>query len=421
MDQSFELKGYWYLPGEGKERRIPGILKFEPTHGIKLELIGGFPPNMIKLKLIWGYVSGDKAITLYNSFEVSRNNIFMEVETAVYAVNMVFMGGWFTDENDLSFNKVAARFSYMDNWFNFSQGFKIKYGKGKFKTSVEYELPEAVILPITRTMQLSIKPAAAGPSLHRVQKEVTISQKLFFVLESKRKVRLREMLKLLTHFQNFLSVVTQQPVYPRELSMYFKTKDSKKLYEAKVFYQLKHFPYPINENLDPRDCFIDYELIKDIFPSLVKKWYLKGNLFHTSLVPYVVTFNNHDSYASDRFIELAKSIEAFHRETTQTKVEFKKRVVSVFKKYKKAYSSVLKIRSINELAEKIKNFRNDFTHSNPISSMENKKYLETHFLSEKIAIVMACAFLNEIGVPLPTSKNSIELSTLSTLLKFETH
>ena len=41
MKESFEYKGYWYLP-KFPQNNVAGILTYLPYESVKLEIIGGF-------------------------------------------------------------------------------------------------------------------------------------------------------------------------------------------------------------------------------------------------------------------------------------------------------------------------------------------------------------------------------------------
>jgi hypothetical protein len=419
MTESFEYKGKWYLPDQDPKTAISGIIKFDPKEGARLELIGGFPRDKGKIQIIWGLIAGSKAVTLYNSFEISRKNILDELETADYLVSVIFIGGWFDNEADLVFNKATSDVVYLDNWLNTIHGFKVRHDKEKPKTTIEYELPEPIEIPLPQKVQLILQPSAKGPTLRRVQKEVTITQKIQLIIQSKKKLRFRYILKELFHFQNFLTVITQKPIYPKELSVFFKVKNEKKFHEARVFYQLRSFPEKTNEYLDPKNFILLYPSIKENLISIVQTWYAKKKILEPTITPYITTFQNTTSFTSDKFLELARAIEAFDRETTgERNLIYVKRVLRVLKKYRKAYNGVFKIKKFSTLATRIKTFRNDFTHSNPMTSRESKKYLETHYMNEKMKVVLACALLNEAGVTLETLKKGIEETVLYNHIKY---
>ena len=107
MDKPFEYKGKWYLPTQNRKDAIAGVLKFQPNKGLTLELIGSFK-DQDEYEIIWGIIESGKAVTLYNSFVTKRENMFSELEIATYTCNVVLIGGWFEDKNDLKFYKASV-------------------------------------------------------------------------------------------------------------------------------------------------------------------------------------------------------------------------------------------------------------------------------------------------------------------------
>ena len=415
MDKPFEYKGKWYLPSQNQNEAIAGILKFQPNDGITLELIGSFK-DQNELEIIWGTIESGKAVTLYNSFVTRRQYMFSNFEIATYVSNVILIGGWFDDKNDLKFYKASASYSHLDDWLNISNGFNIQHDSSKLKTQIEYQLPKSTEISITSGFTLTINPTAKGPSRKLIQKDASIIQKIYLNFETNRKIHFDKYLANVFHFQNFLTLATQNAIFVKELSLYFKVSGDKKLHEAKVYFQLTHISKP-KEELMPFDMIIPYQDLKNNFEQIVKKWYEIKPQLETSLHQYMSVFYAPFLYVSDRFLNLCRSLEAYHRDfINDRRVYFVNRCKEVIKNNSHVYNSTLKIPSIPSFSENIKTFRNDFTHSNPLTSKQ-KKYLKTHKYSEYLKLIMACTFLIETGIDREILKKNIEKSRLYTHLK----
>jgi len=84
LDLAGEWSGHWWLPAE-PDRKVPGVLRYEPGHGLRLSLIGGFEDRVLQpvspgvvavmegtksWSAIWG-VAENKEITLLDCLSIS--------------------------------------------------------------------------------------------------------------------------------------------------------------------------------------------------------------------------------------------------------------------------------------------------------------------------------------------------------------
>ena len=236
--------------------------------------------------------------------------------------------------------------------------------------------------------------------------------------ETSRKTHFDKYLSKIFHFQNFLTLVTQQSIFVKELSLFFKVADNKELHETKVFFQLTHIP-ELKEELMPFDMLLPYKDLRKNFETIIQKWYSLETKLETSLHQYTSIFYAPFSYVTDKFLNLCRAMEAYHRDFINNgTVHFIKRCEEVVRNNSNVHNSTLKIPSIPIFAKNVKNFRNDFTHSNPLTA-KNKKYLKTHKLSEYLKLIMACTFLIETGIDRTVLKKNIKNSRLYTHLRYK--
>ncbi|MFT6443688.1 MAG: hypothetical protein ACJASM_003251, partial [Salibacteraceae bacterium] len=134
MIQDFQIKGKWFIPEQGKETAVSGILKFSQKNSSTLELLGTFKSNFDEHEIIHGVSSNNKAITLYRSFISKNENMFSEMEMSTYVCNVILIGGWFDGKNDLKFKKASVSYSYLDDWLKINEGFKIETNIKDFNT-----------------------------------------------------------------------------------------------------------------------------------------------------------------------------------------------------------------------------------------------------------------------------------------------
>jgi len=394
------------------DSRIPGTIIFDKKNGATLDLIGAFPRNKTKLEIILGVLEDGNYCTLFNSFEIRRTHHLPGMEIATYISNFLFIGAHFTNKSDIKFNEISVHYLHLDEWLNIRSGFKkIETDPKDFKISIEYELPKSIDVNINSSTKLTVNLTATAPTIKMVQKDVIIRQKAFINFEYNKKASFEKILADSFHFQNFLTLLLQKPSYPKELIGQLKMKGDKKLHPVKIFFQISQLPNEEKELL-PIDMLIDYKQIRKKFSTLITSWYANKTKLKTANDPFFSAFYNKHLYTSDKFLYLARSMEAFHRDTIKASATNKVRFSEVYSRYSKIFNSTLKIRSKKIFVEKILKYRNDFTHSNPILKAGNKKFLDVHNITEQLKLIMACALLTENGLTVEELRKSIESSRL---------
>lgn len=418
MISNFEYKGLWFLPTD-TTTKVAGILRFEVKKGITLDLIGSFPRNSKTKELIWGILENGKFVTLYNNFENYRSFNLSGLEIAKYNSNFILIGAHFTSKQDIAFNKVSVHYSHLDEWLNINSGFKkIDTNPKDYKILIEYQLPNPIDVQLDSNTKMTVNLVATPPSRKAVQKDVTIKQKAYIDFIYKRKASFDNVLEQTFHFQDFLTLALQRPAYHKEVKAKIRIKGTKGLHDIKIFFQVNNIPEEEKE-LHPIDILINYKFISTKFTSVIKTWYDKKSKLETSTDPFFSSYYNPFLYTTDKFLNLARSIEAFHRDNIRAICTNRQRFTEVFIKYSKQYNTTLKIKSKFKLADEILKHRNNYTHSNPILKSKDKRYLELYNLAEKIQLIMTCAFLTELGLTTKEIKSGIDNCRLYTHLRYK--
>ena len=91
----------WWLPEE-PDKKISGIITFDPKNGAKLELIGSFgdplKSELIEKSIILGICAGKK-ITLYRGFEKNVQISFPGPAKSLFYIHRIFDGAHFKKIN----------------------------------------------------------------------------------------------------------------------------------------------------------------------------------------------------------------------------------------------------------------------------------------------------------------------------------
>lgn len=416
MIANFQHKGLWFLPSD-TTTKVAGTIKFEAKKGLTLDLIGSFPRSGKTKELIWGVLEDGKYVTLFNNFENYRSFNLPGLEIAKYTSNFLFVGAHFTSKRDIAFNKVSVHYSHLDEWLNINSGFKkIETNPKDYKIVIEYQLPSPIDIHLDSNTKMSVNLVATPPSRKAVQKDATIKQKAFIDFTYKRKTSFDKVLENTFHFQNFMTLALQQPAYHKELNAKIKNKGSKGFHDIQIYFQVNNLPDEEKE-LHPIDILINFRLISDKFTSVIKSWFDKKGKLETATDPFFSTYYNPFLYPTDKFLNLSRSIEAFHRDNIRRTETNRQRFTEVFSEFSRQFNPTLKIKSKVKFVDTILKYRNQYTHSVPILKSKDKRFLELHYLSEKIQLIMTCALLSEINLTEKEIKSAIDSTRLYTHLR----
>lgn len=390
MDE-IECTGHWFLPQDDLNR-IPGTLTYNIHRGIVLKLIGGF--QRLDYNIVLGDIGGTKRIALYGAYVTSRKGFNEPVEMEMTA-NVLFEGTWINSINDLRIYSASLKFLYSEAWFgkpgvNYTRSVNSKIG-------YEIDQPPTVAVDLDTKSVLKIRSFCNTKLTSTPTPTITLTDKTYFDLIWKQGLSFQIAMKNILHLLNFFILTIQTPSYILELNLTLKLRGNRtQKYLVKAYYPQINIPE--TQKLHSSNLLISYSSIEATFPTIIKQWFNLQIQLQTSLNPYMANFHSKYSYVSDKFLNLTASLEAFHRDLMGLKrMDFIDRVKGILKQHSKTYNSKLKVKSIPNIAKEIKNRRNDWTHSNLLTS-DPKESMRIHILSEFITLVMACAFLEKAGV-----------------------
>lgn len=449
MTEEFSIKGEWFLPSN-KEQRVHGILTYHPQNGADLELYGSlngdsFFPDFKDHEIILGLTSDSKQVTLYfcDMTESGGATLVQGEESGkpstIYSIRFTLIGLHVDSTNDLKFNIISSEIFNLGEWVGISGFTRQNNDFEKLKrheVTVEYKLPEQIEFEIDNDTKGLFNFIANSPGLSRYQKTITITQRVEFQVKSKKEKSIEELLKYIFSFQNFLTLAFYKSTYP--LSITLGGEKHKKDYgngiiqnkTIKLFFSSRNF----KANEKPKfglEMIFDYGRIKSDFPTIIKNWYSKYELYEPAFDLVFEQFYNGNIFTVNTFLNLAQSAETFHaRVHNHTRIpseQYKKMKEEILKVVSKDYHSWLNDQfnfgnnlnlhtRLTELSEKysnqildkilgdktqfvlkVKNSRNYYTHYSKDSVKKALKGGELFYLSERLKILLVCSFLIEIG------------------------
>jgi len=462
MTGKLEYKGEWFLPSD-KSKRLNGILIYDADEGSTLELYGSFDdtPIMPLLKnedIIQGITTNSTQVTLYNCFILKTGGLRLVLgeesgtPTTIYRVNFVLEGIHIDALEDVKFQKIVSEIHNLDEWVGVS-GFTPDNVTAEtlknFEVNVHYKLPEPIKFSINDRVEGQFNFVVNQPGWSRYIKNVSLNQRVEVIFTSQSDYTIEELLKYLFSFQNFLILALYNRTYPTSISLY-SDKLVKDYCDGKPVRKKVKLYFPISNSSKLDEPKIDLEMlfgyghIKDEFPEIIKNWFAKNELLEPAFNLLFEHFYNNERFTENTFLNLAQAAETFHarihNHTKMPKSDYDKmkeeicsiapakyldwlkeqfnfgnqlnlqtRLTEIVTKYS---NEVLdKILGDKELfVKQVKWSRNYYTHYSESGKKQAIRGAQLFYLTEKLKIVLVCAFLIEVGFDREKLKKCLEFN-----------
>lgn len=321
--EEFEYAGIWWLP-EDPDNTISGTLKFDPTRGSNLKLIGSFKENkdfntFLAPNIILGITSDGKRITLYKCRESGSQMGIPGFLSSFFVAQVIFVGHHFEREEDIVFDSLSLTYFHLEEWTRIT-GIKVSVitdSNSKFEElEISYIHPKDVKATID-DFHISID-FSLNLSGDRIKKCV-LEQTTIIKIEPHKQIHFNHYRKnICYHIQNFLSLAIGEAVYPLTIkgkteACKMKTTDNKIIYNnISIFYSMKRSAGK-SKTLYPDDIFFLFEDISDDFEKYLNKWFAKSEILSPVYDLYFGTLYNPSMYLEHQFLSLIQALESYHR------------------------------------------------------------------------------------------------------------
>lgn len=455
MNKEFEYRGYWSLPSN-KDVVVFGILTYKPFHKITFEAYGNFDNDFFTKGLknediILGLTSESKKITLLGCYMTKSSGVHLiqgepsGVAPNTYTIHYVFEGEHIENTDDFKFNKVVSTIHNLDEWVGVS-GFTQSLDDLDFKEfeiKTRYKLPEPIKFDISDNLEGQFNFTAKPPTVSRYQKEVVIKQNVEFILSSNTEIDFRDFLARLFEFQNLLVLALYSNTHTTSVSFY-GDNFTKQFPNEKPHRKRINLYFNSGDGISDREPKLDlemlfsYQAIKLKFPAIIKEWYTKYDILRPAFNLLFEQFYSDGTFTENSFLNLAQAAETFHarvnNHTKMPKKEYEQMKRDIMEVAPNKYHAWLneqfsfgnnlnleqRLREIvarysnnaidkiigdkEKFVKQVKWSRNYYTHYSESGKKNALEGSDLFYLSEKLKILLVCAFLMEIGF----DKNEIE-------------
>lgn len=323
MFEQREFEGYWWTP-ESEERKVPGVLEYDPDGGITLQLLttltkdGNIPSAdsaATRYDRILGKSTGDDDITLIDCI-VSNISGIGGTQTEQYQANQLLIGHCFTDS--IEFSRLQVKSELIDAWaervatsfdssiLDRADGKEPVKGKVGDTFEIKAETPETLETKVDRGT-IRLKHDISTNLRRRGGGE--ISDKCFFELDFEPDTVDREILLDYTKkIEDFVSLALGEECWAEELIGIGADDDTK----IEILYPPQGSPKEASKIHPYKTNFILPD-IYDNYDTVIENWFTVSDEYSQALNLYFSTRYNSRMYVNNEFFSLVQAIEVYHR------------------------------------------------------------------------------------------------------------
>lgn len=422
MTKTIVIKGYWWLPAT-HENTVAGILTYTPNESIILELIGQLKPETSAIEefinreeecAILGYSSDAKEISLINCYPSGGNlNFSCKFPIQRYNCQHLIIGTHITSLDTPHFFKTLINIPYLSLWAtpNSIENTMFYEEKTINKYCISFRADKNHIDAVDLgDFRLSLD----GHVNYRGDYfEPKINQQTTVTLTNSLDYSLKDALKQIFLFEQFLSFATLKSLESSKIILYNKSKFQQFENGEKHYFPIEYIRVYKGNNTnqeeqiaEQRKFLFKYDTIKDVFQLILKKWYQE----QTDIAPIrhhlIECVRQKGSFSSVDFLIIIQAIECFWWRFRDADYKLKNNITvkkqtnlntileSLINEFNEI--EILKLSQIN--IKEVVDSRHYFSHFVPKTKKPfAKDGLELYNITNKIRKLLICCLLNFIG------------------------
>lgn len=424
METSLEIKGLWHLP-ENPSQRVAGVLKYEPSEKITLELIGTFTSkeeNVLvdffdderHFSIIYGETSDGKYITLFHCSKSGSYNFDCSFPLTNFNIRYILQGYYLENFHDSFFDYVEFGIPILSKWIgrnthNFAiqssdSGAVATFELGnKHTLKFKYDIDENTQIELT-----------TGSYFNGGHDIFDIRQDGFCRIYSNITLNIQSFISKINIFKSLISIGVLQNLFFSDIKLYNRSL-SNEIYEKEnvEFGMNLLFVQHVNkvQKSLSRQLF-NFDLIENNFEAIIQRWYKNNDDLLPIRIHLLDAISIKRVFSSTDFLILAFAIEGFYfRFRTSQK---KTNLISAISKLCKEFRNVKQIKLININKDQVNDSRNYYSHLLNTTEKPNALFgKELYVLAEKLKLLLICCVLKEIGFTDEMIDKSIEDSGLT--------
>lgn len=401
IKEDFKKSGYFWLPSV-PDRKVPGILSISDGGSIDLEimeLLDGETETFFNdsLERIVGCIEGNEFVTLDDCGNTSWAPASIGLSKSSFRVTRVFTCVQYEEGEIPSFNTLTFSVEGIGDWVQTS-GIKVECPSEKLPPIISYEPQEDISFNLDNDMQLLI---IWIPTLkHSINKEASISEKIYFKLVSQNARELDEFVSMARKITEFLCFATNKIVCLDSMSAtsedLFKEIEGSKPDPISIDIYYQSWPYAKDEpKINLYNMLFGFKQIQNDVERIISNWIKSCEKYDAAFRLYFLAKIGTQTYLEEKCLTLVQGLEAYHRKMfNENRMNLRNRIEKIIEPFKDIIGTD---EEQQELITGIMDTRNYLTHYNPSKELKAVKGVNLWPLGMKMELLFELHFLQLIG------------------------
>ena len=403
IKEEFKESGDFWLPSV-PEKKVSGTLSISDGGRSELEVTTGWLKDSkgefnFNLDRIVGYIQKDRTIP---SIPVTLDDCYYKIlptmggnSKSLIRINRAFIGVQYDQDEIPSFNTLTFSVEGIDDWVDTS-GIKVEYPSEKCPAIISYEAPEDITLNLHDNMQLLI--TWRSFLKHSINKEASISEKIYFKLVSQSARELDEFVSVARKITEFLCFAMNETVSLYSMSAtsddLFKEIGNGKPIPISIDVYYRSWPYAKDEpEVNLYNMLFRFKEIQNDAERIINNW-LKGYEYSAPAFRlYFLAKMGEQTYLEEKFLTLVQGLEAYHQRICRD-MYLRDRIMNIIEPFKDIIGTD---ENRQKLINSIMDTRNYLTHHTPSKELKAAKGVNLWPLCMKMELLLELHILQLMG------------------------
>ena len=314
MSDTFEVRGIWSKSIDELEKGVSGVLKYSPEK-ITLELLGELTTDIDNHfdGCIYGFTVRGEYVTLYDCFRSGTESNFPGIQTELYIVNRLLVGGLHR-EDEILFKNSYVYFSNLVEWLGKSIVNHNVDGNMKHTYEVDKDKIKSDLINIKiPSIGLNIQEGYTITHRSHIDKIDVISDR-YFKFATDNTASLKIQLENIQKIRKLISFLIKGPIHIERIEI---VPSELKDYEGKLYDKRHTYLYFAIQTVNKKilkwhEQLFTYNDISENIEDIFNKW-IEGYENIGECYDLISTDMHKSEYDENVFLDCARAIEAFHR------------------------------------------------------------------------------------------------------------
>ncbi len=407
--ESFEDRGYWWLP-EDPERKLAGILSFSQEEGGKLELwgtLGGANDFSFRThSLVLGEAVNHRTVTLADCFTKNINSSGSN-DFAEYRVHAVYDGIHAGNESDLLFDQVQFGLSYLNEWLN-------------NRTLRPHRTDEEIGVHHIRVPDLSVDVDDFNIKIRQMasasygKPTSTINEEAAFWVTFPDPLSVEAVVsEYALPLQYLVNLGTGEPNF---FTSFHLIKSSAKNYPVKLWYSQTNFAERTDDRLSSHEMIFDCSVIRDEMEEKLRLWMKAYGDIREVMKLFAREHSTTSLTLELQLTTIAQALETYHRVRIRRNDDFIDRLRTIFDRCRLLIEPL--VGDLEAFAQIVLDCRNYFTHFGDKQPKVKEINGSTLLLITKcLSVVLRSCLLSELNIPMAEQVKLFNVSKVYYIVK----